>query len=160
MQDNGGASGLREVALAFEEIRVDLRELADFGTLLRGETDQNLRPHAHEIIDTYLAGVQFGQRSASGEMFATRQTYAGCLDRSVANLRSYVQASAILIDAVKTICEEYERSDRGGAATMDIQTQVAQAEAALSDASDRADAARIAAAHVANLPPDMQQFGA
>ena len=160
MQDNGGGGGLREVALAFEEIRVDLRELADFGTLLRGETEQNLRPYAHEIIDAYSEGVQFGQRSASGEMFATRQTYAGCLDRSAANLRSYVEASAILIDAVKTICEEYERSDRSGAATMDRQAQVAQAEAALADASGRADAARIAAAHVANLPPEMQQFGA
>jgi hypothetical protein len=157
MQDNGGGSGLRKVALAFEEIRVDLRELTDFGTLLRGETDQNLRPYAHEIIDTYLEGVQFGQRSASGEMFATRQTYAGCLDRSVSNLRHSVEASAILIDAVKTICEEYERSDRSGAATMDRQAHVAQAEAALSDASGRAEAMRIAAAHVANLPPEAAQ---
>jgi hypothetical protein len=160
MQDNGDSGGLREVALAFEEIRVDLRELSDFGTLVRGETEQNLRPYAREIIDTYLEGVQFGRRSASGEMFATRQTYAGCLDRSVANLHSYVEASAMLIDAVQTICEEYARADRSGAATMDRAAQVAQAEAALADASGRAEAMRIAAEHVTNQPPGAQQWGA
>jgi hypothetical protein len=159
MHDNGGG-GLGAIALAFEEIRVDLRELADFAALVRGETEQNLRPHARTIIDTYLEGVRFGERSASGEMFATRQTYAACLDRSVANLRNYVQASAVLITAVLTMCEEYGRADRDGAARApDRMTQIAEAQTALADASGRIEAQRIAAAHVANLPPEARAGG-
>jgi hypothetical protein len=124
-----------EVALAFEEIGVDLRELADFGTLLRGETEQNLRPHAHEIIDTYCRVRPV--RPAVRVRRDVRDPPDVCgLPRPIGGEPPQLRPGVGHPHRRgKTICEEYERSDRSGAATMDMQTQVAQAEAALADAS-------------------------
>lgn len=107
MHDSGGGSSGPD----FTEISVDLGRLADFARLLREENEANLEPYAARIISHHSRGASFGWTSLSNEVRATRDTYAECLRQSVAALRSYIDTSRFLVDAIEEVAARYAQVD-------------------------------------------------
>jgi hypothetical protein len=146
--DSGGSVHTPDLV----EIAVDLDGLDDFASLMGGETESNLSPYADRIISDHTQGVCFGTLSASAELQATRRSYHDCLNRSVAAMRSYVEASRLLVTAIETVAERYASVDalsaqRADRVASDLMLAVAQAKAtkAAADvkAAAEADAARV-----------------
>jgi hypothetical protein len=134
------------------EIAVDLESLGDFASLMGGETESNLSPYADRIISDHRQGVCFGTLSASAELQATRRSYHDCLNRSIAAMRSYVEASRLLVTAIETVAERYASVDalsaqRADQVAADLMVAVAQAKATKAAADARvaaeAEAARV-----------------
>jgi hypothetical protein len=146
--DSGGSVPAPDLT----EIAIDLDSLADFASLMSGETESNLSPYADRIISDHTHGVCFGTLSASAELQATRRSYHNCLNRSVAAMRSYVEASRLLVTAIETVAERYASVDalsaqRADQVAADLILAVAQARvtkaAADAQAEAEAEAARI-----------------
>jgi hypothetical protein len=107
--DEGGAD------LTTAPIRVDVDGLADFRTWLGRELDANLRPGADAILNDHTMGVRFGQRNAGPQLRAARETYAASLTASMTNLGEYVNASEVLIDAIRQAVANYRSADLSAA---------------------------------------------
>jgi hypothetical protein len=92
-------------------IEVDVDAIDDFVALLHEEVAQNLRPYAEQVIDGHSSGVTFGQSSGSEPMRALRQDYYRCLYSGADGLRSYIDASEVLLGAAEKIAGLYRQSD-------------------------------------------------
>jgi hypothetical protein len=105
--DSGSAGPVIEL----HAIDVEIDALDDFVRLLRGEVTENLRPYSEQVISDHLSGVGFGLSSGSAVMHALRQDYYACLCSSTEGLRSYIEASEVLLTAVEKVAQHYRRSD-------------------------------------------------
>jgi hypothetical protein len=109
------------IDVAVPAIHVDINAIDDFVALLRGEVTQNLRPYSEQIISEHRSGVGFGLHSGSEPMHALRQDYYQCLLSGAEGLRSYVEASEVLLAAAEKVAALYRRTDALAAAqTQDV----------------------------------------
>lgn len=92
-------------------IEADIDAIGDFVALLRGEVTQNLRPYADQVIDACRSGAEFGVAWGSAAMHALRLDYCRCLSSGIHGLRSYVEASEVLLSAAEKIALGYRESD-------------------------------------------------
>jgi len=133
--------GAEPFTVDLRAIEVDLQGLDDFARLLREEVDANLRPYSDQIIGEHRGGVGFGLWSASNPLHDTRRDYHDCLTSAVQGLRSYIDASEVLLSAIDKVATHYRHTDamssaqaaevQGalGAAQLEMQAKKAAAEA-------------------------------
>jgi len=105
-------------------IDVNVDGLKDFRAWLGRELDANLRPGAEGIVNDHSMGVRFGWRNAGRQVAIARQRYADSLEASTANLVQYVNASEVLIDAIRQVVTNYRASDLSAADSSQILTEV------------------------------------
>ena len=110
------AGRLPSTELRLSHVDVDLNGLDDFRTFIARELDANLRPAVDGIAADHRRGVGFGERNVGGNVQAARRRYYESLATSTANLVAYVEASEILIAAIKRITTNYRDSDLTSAA--------------------------------------------
>jgi hypothetical protein len=122
-----------------QRIEVKISAIEDFAALLAQEMQANFGPSQERIIREHAAGVGFGARHASLDMRLAVHKYFDCLNAAVDNLRQFVAASEILIEAANKIAAAYRSADD------DAQTMQRKIDHALSEAIDDANAARHAA---------------
>jgi hypothetical protein len=108
---SGHAVGPRAIDVDVPAINVDINAIDDFVALLRDEVTQNLRPYSDQIISEHRSGVGFGLYSGSEPMHALRQDYYQCLLSGAEGLRSYVDASEVLLAAAEKVAALYRRAD-------------------------------------------------
>src|SRR5512138_3383417 len=107
--DGGGDSFLA----GWQGIEVDLRSLGDLAGALEQEVQSNLRPYAEQVSDTYATGVNFGLKNPSMDVADVKRFYRECLDATVQQLASYVNASTILVEAARKVAAMYQGADAG-----------------------------------------------
>ena len=108
---NDVSSGAPAFDADIPAIEVDISALDDFVAMLRDEVTQNLRPYSEQVIDAHRSGVTFGMSSGSEPMHALRQDYYRCLYSGTNGLRSYIEASEVLLRAAERIAGLYRNSD-------------------------------------------------
>jgi hypothetical protein len=126
-------------------IDVDLHGLDDFRALLARELDANLRPTADGIAADHRQGVGFGARNVGGGVQLARRRYHESLVTSTANLAAYIDASEILIEAIRRIIANYREVDLASAAgsaavTRELTAAIVAARQAQLDAIEAAQA--------------------
>jgi hypothetical protein len=117
-------------------IEVKISAIEDFASLLAQEMETNFGPSQERIIREHAEGVGFGARHASLDMRVAVNKYFECLSAAVDNLRQFVAASEILIEAANKIAAVYRSADE------DVQTMQRKIDRALSEAVDDAARAR------------------
>jgi hypothetical protein len=128
--------------LHITHVEVDLRGLDDFRRLVAHELDGNLRPAVDGISAEHRQGVGFGTRIAGGEVQVARLRYHACLNSAVANMAAYIDASEVLISALRRIAREYADADLASAAgSAAVTRELAAAHLAAREAEVRALAA-------------------
>src|SRR6185437_12040838 len=85
--------------------------LHTFAGAVDTEVEKNFQPHTVPLIDSYAAGVPFGAASPSGDVHAAKLKYHDCLTGVTNQLTAYVNASKILVDAVRLVAKNYADSD-------------------------------------------------
>jgi hypothetical protein len=109
-------------------IDVDLTGLDDVGGFLSRELEQHLRPMALEIAREQGGDHGFGHRITGGRIVAARHRYQESLAAATANLEAYVEASEIMIEAIKLVATGYRDSDaRSAAGPTHAESQLATA---------------------------------
>jgi hypothetical protein len=103
-------------SLQMTHVEVDLHGLDDFRSLVARELDSNLRPAVEGVCVEHRQGVGFGARIAAGEVQVARLRYHTCLASAMANMAAYVEASEVLISALRTISRNYSDADLASAA--------------------------------------------
>jgi hypothetical protein len=103
--------------------------------------EQNFQPHTVPLLDAYSKGVPFGWDSPSGDVHAAKMKYHACLTGVSEQLTAYVNASKILVDAVRQVARNYADADALSEA------QVKDVETALTDAVKAAQAAAQGRSH-------------
>jgi hypothetical protein len=98
-------------AIDITSIHVDVTAIDDFVSLLRDEVTQNLRPYSEQIIAEHRSGATFGVYSGSEPMHALRRDYYLCLYSGADGLRSYIEASEVLLGAAQKIAALYRETD-------------------------------------------------
>ncbi|GII21011.1 hypothetical protein [Planosporangium mesophilum] len=123
----------------YKSINVDIDGLHAFAGAVDTAVEQNFQPHTRPLMDSYAKGVQFGASSKSGDVQAARLKYHDCLVGATEQLTAYVNASKILVDAIRQVAQNYGSSDALSAA------QAKEVEAALGNAVVSAQQAQAAA---------------
>jgi hypothetical protein len=92
-------------------IRVDVDDLASFGSLLNRELTLNLGPAARKVIGEHGHGPGFGWNSVSAQLAATHNAYAYALQVSCHNMSEYIRGAEVLIQVIEDAKEMYRRGD-------------------------------------------------
>ena len=129
-EDSGGSE------FVGQPIEVNINGIEDFAALLAHEMDASFRPSADRVIRQHADGVGFGSRNASLDMRIAVHKYFECLSAAVDNLREFIAASEILIQAGKKIAAAYREAED------DAQSIQRKVDGALKDTADEIDASR------------------
>ena len=93
-------------------VKVDPDGMTGFGALVDDEVTRNFHPYAEDIVRLCDSdAVAFGNRMTFPALYEARTGYEASLRQAIANLREFVTASQILVDAVKKITSEYGSTD-------------------------------------------------
>jgi hypothetical protein len=123
----------------YKSINVDIDGLHTFAGAVGTEVEQNFQPHTVPLLQSYAKGVQFGSSSKSGDVHAAKLKYHDCLVGVTEQLTAYINASKILVEAVRQVAKNYASADALSAA------QATEVEAALGNAVVTAQQAQAAA---------------
>lgn len=130
-----------------EKIDVDLDGLQAFRDALHDSVVNDLRPTAIGIVrESEPDLVNYGVRMATPAMTSARIRLHDSLDRSLDNLRTYVNTSQALIAALDGIVAAYATAD--GVTVEAAKQMLADARMATDTTQKRYDAYQTAAAHV------------
>jgi hypothetical protein len=94
-------------------IRVRTGELCRFAEGVRFETTSVFAPAVAALTVPLRAGVPFGARlrEVSGPTEAAARRYASAVDASLAGLRQFVQAAALLAEAAERVAADFQAAD-------------------------------------------------
>ncbi|GAA1795789.1 hypothetical protein GCM10009682_16950 [Luedemannella flava] len=139
-------------------VTVDPDGVHGFGAFVQDEVTHNLHPYAEDIVRLCDDdAVAFGNRLAFPALYDARTGYEASLRQAIGNLREFVTASQIIVDAVKKITSEYAAAD--GLASTAVKKIL---DDALTEAARQRRAhdemVRIAGAHVI-LPTSVTEWG-
>ena len=111
-------------AIDFTEVKVEIGAFDDFIRLMQAELEQNLQPYSDQIIaDHYQGtGTPIARHAPSSPLYEFQHQYGVTVDTAVAGLRSYVEATKVLVRAVELLAERYRGADSMAVASMqDVQ---------------------------------------
>ena len=102
------------------DLRVNPRDLGDASALIDKELADHLRPRAVQLVrDCEDDLLTFGSRFTTSSVYAMRSTYQEVFTQTVANVRAYVTASQILVEAMREIQSAYDSTDGGTSKAFD-----------------------------------------
>ncbi|GAA1753938.1 hypothetical protein [Luedemannella helvata] len=102
------------------DLRVNPRDLGEAGAVVDRELADHLRPRAVELVrDCEDDLLTFGPRFTTSSVYAMRGTYQDALAQTLDNVRAYVTASQILIEAMQKIQSGYDSTDGATSGTFD-----------------------------------------
>jgi hypothetical protein len=125
----------------YKSTHVDIDGLHNFAGAVDAEVEGNFQPHTAPLLDSYAKGVPFGTASPSGEVHAAKQKYYDCLTGATEQLTAYVNASKILVEAVRQVAKNYGDADAfSEAQTKDVERALGGAMQAAAAVQVEADA--------------------
>jgi hypothetical protein len=130
----------------YGQIDVDPAHLDRFAGSVDREVEGNFKPHTERLFTTYSYGAVFGAANPSMSVHAARRKHTDAMNAISQTMANYINASKILVAAMKTIAERYTTSDAMAGLRSDevnavINQAVADANAAQKAADDAAKAA-------------------
>lgn len=130
----------------YHTVEVDLKGLGDFAGAVDGAVDKNFAPRTGQLQSDYAYGVCFGYNNPSGDVHAAKTKYYDALTVITKQIEAYIDASKILVDAVRKAAERYGAADAmSEAQSKDVQDLLKQA---VTDAQVRRAAREAAAARL------------
>jgi hypothetical protein len=127
----------------YGQINVDPAHLDKFAGSVDQEVEKNFKPHTDRLFTTYSYGATFGISNPSISVQAARRKHTDAMNAISQTMANYINASKILVAAMKTISERYSTSDAMSGLRSDqvndiIGKAVADANAAQKAADDAA----------------------
>ncbi len=116
------------------DLRVNPRDVGDARAVVDKELADHLRPRAVELVrDCDDDLLTFGPRFTTSAVYAMRGTYQDALTQTLDNVRAYVTASQILIEAMQKIQSAYASADGATSDTFEgaVKAAMEQARGAL-----------------------------
>ncbi|GAA1823241.1 hypothetical protein HC028_15695 [Planosporangium flavigriseum] len=112
----------------YKAINVDIDGLHSFAGAIEDEVEGNFRPHTTRLFSTYSGGVPFGPDNPSGEVHAAKLKYHDCLTSATEAMTAYINASKVLVAAIKEAAAKYADSDAlAHASAQDVERILGQA---------------------------------
>jgi len=108
-------------------VEVDPDALRNFSGTVDSEVEYNFRPAADRLFVTYGYGAMFGQDVQSVNVQAARRKHVAALQSTGTSMAQYINAAAILANAVRIAAERYAATDSGAAARLDLTAGFQQA---------------------------------
>jgi hypothetical protein len=121
------------------EIKVDPTHLDKFAGSVDHEVESNFKPHTDQLFTAYSYGAVFGTGIPSTNVQMARRKHTDSLNAASEAMTNYIEASKILVAAMRTIAQRYSTADAMSGLRSD------EVAAILGKAKDDADAARRAA---------------
>lgn len=119
-----------EFVADYQGIHVDAAGLDKFHLELGQDVEKNFQPHVQRLFGMYEQGPPFGDLTFSQTVQNARTRQHECANAASKSLAGYVNATKILVAAIKEIREQYGNADglaAGNVAAVDaILTQVGQ----------------------------------
>ena len=134
----------------YESIEVDTSGLDQFAGSVNAEVEGNFEPHTQRLFRAYELGVTFGFGNESGNVQAARNKHRDALTATGESMAAYINASRILIEAIRRAAEEYASADAlSSARARDVEGILGQAITDAENARLAAEQAAQAAAEAA-----------
>jgi hypothetical protein len=95
----------------YKAISVHIDGLRSFAGAIEDEVEANFRPHTTRLFSTYAGGVPFGADNPSGEVHAAKVKYHECLTSASDTMTAYINASKILVTAIREAAARYSDAD-------------------------------------------------
>jgi hypothetical protein len=112
----------------YKAINVHIDGLHSFAGAVEGEVEGNFQPHTARLFNTYASGVPFGADNPSGELHAAKLKYHDCLTSVTETMTGYINASKILVAAIKEAAARYSDADAlARASSQDVEQILSQA---------------------------------
>jgi hypothetical protein len=123
----------------YEPIKVNTDSLHAFAGSVDSEVEGNFKPYSQRLFTAYSYGAAFGAGNISANVQAARRKHYDALVATGESMTGYINASKILIDAIRMAAATYQTTDSVASAS------ATEIEGILGKAIADADAAQRAA---------------
>lgn len=126
----------------YEPVKVNTGSLKDFAGSVDAEVEGNFKPYSQRLFTAYSHGATFGSGNISATVQAARRKHFDALKATGESMTGYINASKILIDAIRRAAETYKTTDSvASASAQEIESILGKAIADADAAQRAADAA-------------------